>query len=578
MRVLFSFSPTVYRRAYPADVYLRTQEDSVVPSAIQELQTLADAYLRTYCETYPLVAVWLGFHEYDGRLPDLSRRALETRLADLRRFLDDLDQIDPADLDERAWLDYQVVRHEALFEAFTLAEWRKLERDPIPYLETLDVGNYILRAYAPLEVRARALLAHLRNVPAVLSAMRENLTHPMRPAVGVAARIGKGLASFLHDDLPGALSGLEDGALRAELDEAIRDAVREVEAAVAWLENDLAPRATDDFALGAERFARMLALSEGLDISLDRLREVAEADLTRNQEAFLETAARLGGPGRDPQQVIAEGKRRHPAPEDLIPEVRRLVDDLRQTVLARGIVSVPYDENCIVAETPPFLRYAFAMMYSSGPFETAARESYYYVTPPEPDWPSEKVEEWMTAFTYHSLWSTCVHEAWPGHYLHGLHTRNAPSAVTKAFGSYAFTEGWAHYCEQMMGETVCPDDLWARLGQLSEALLRDVRFVCALGLHTAGMTVEEATRRFVEDAFMERAPAEEEAIRGTYDPQYLNYTLGKLMVLKLREDVRVREGENFDLRRFHDRFLSYGTPPIPLLRRLLLGADEGDEV
>jgi len=547
-------------------------------SAVQELRTLADAYLRAYCDTYPHVAVWLGFHEYDGRLPDLSRRGLEARRADLRRFLSDLERIDPTDLDAQAWLDYQVVRHEALFEAFAIEDWRRLERDPIPYLETLDVGNYILRNYAPLEVRARALMAHLRGVPAVLSAMRENLIHPMRPAVGVAARIGKGLASFLQDDLPAALSVLEDGALRAELDEAIRDAVREVNAAVSWLENDLAPRAADDFALGPERFARMLALGEGLDIPLDRLREVAEADLARNKEAFLETAARLGGPGRDPQQVIADGKRRHPAPEDLIPAVRQLVDDLRQTVITRGIVSVPYDENCIVAETPPFLRYAFAMMYSSGPFETTAKESYYYVTPPERDWPPEKVEEWMTAFTYHSLWSTCVHEAWPGHYLHGLHTRNAPSPVTKTFGSYAFTEGWAHYCEQMMWETVCPDDLWARLGQLSEALLRDVRFVCALGLHTAGMTVEEATRRFMEDAFMEAATAEEEAVRGTYDPGYLNYTLGKLMLLKLREDVRAREGENFDLRRFHDRFLSYGTPPIPVVRRLMLGGDEGDVV
>ena len=550
----------------------------MTPSAVQELRTLADAYLRAYCDTYPHVAVWLGFHEYDGRLPDLSRRGLEARLADLRRFLSDLERIDPTDLDSQAWLDYQVVRHEALFEAFAIEDWRRLKRDPIPYLETLDVGNYILRNYAPLEVRARALLAHLRGVPAVLSAMRENLVHPMRPAVGVAARIGKGLASFLQDDLPGALSGLEDGALRGELEAAIRDAVREVNAAVSWLENDLAPRAADDFALGPERFARMLALSEGLDIPLDRLREVAEADLARNKEAFLETAARLGGPGRAPQQVIAEGKRRHPAPEDLVPTVRQLVDDLRQTVITRGIVFVPYDENCVVAETPPFLRYAFAMMYSSGPFETAAKESYYYVTPPERDWPPEKVEEWMTAFTYHSLWSTCVHEAWPGHYLHGLHTRNAPSPVAKAFGSYAFTEGWAHYCEQMMWETVCPDDLWARLGQLSEALLRDVRFVCALGLHTAGMTVEEATRRFMEDAFMEAATAEEEAVRGTYDPGYLNYTLGKLMLLKLREDVRAREEENFDLRRFHDRFLSYGTPPIPIVRRLMLGEDEGDVV
>ncbi|MDW7991338.1 MAG: DUF885 domain-containing protein [Anaerolineae bacterium] len=544
-------------------------------STISALCALADRYLKAYCETYPPFAVWLGFHEYDGRLPDLSRKGLETRLADLRRFLAELDEIDPTGLDETSWLDYQILRHEAAFEAFVLEDWRRLERDPIPYLETLSVANYILRNYAPLEVRVRALISHLRGFPAILTAMRENLTHPARPAVGVAARIGRGLASFLRDDLPQAVAALEDKTLRAELDEALRDAVQEVEAAVSWLENDLAPRATDDFALGPERFARMLALGEGIDVSLDHLREVAEADLARNKEAYLETAARLGGPGRDLQGVIAEGKRRHPAPEDLIPTVRRLVDDLRRIVLERGIVSVPYDENCIVAETPPFLRYAFAMMYDVGPFEPVAREAYYYVTPPERDWPPEKVEEWMTAFTFHSLWSTCVHEAWPGHYLHGLHNRNAPTSVSKAFASYAFTEGWAHYCEQMMWETVCPDDLWARLGQLSDALLRNVRFVCALGLHTGGMTVEEATRRFLEDAFMEPATAEEEAIRGTYDPQYLNYTLGKLMVLKLRDDVRRREGANFDLRRFHDRFLSWGTPPIPVVRHLMLG-EAGD--
>lgn len=547
-------------------------------SAIRALQTLTNAYLKAYCETYPHHAVLLGFHEYDGRLPDYSRPAQERRLADLRRFLADLERIDPADLDETGWLDYQVVRHEAAFEAFVLEDWQRLARDPILYLETLDVGNYILRNYAPLQRRVRALIAHLRGFPAVLSAMRENLTQATRPAVGVAVRIGKGLASFLEGDLPGALAGLEDSALRAEFEAANLEAIEQVVEAVSWLENDLAQRATADFALGAERFARMLALREGVTIPLDELRRVAEEDLARNQETYLDTAARLGGPGRKLEDVIAEGKRLHPAPDDVVPLVHRLVDELRQTVREWGIVSIPYDENCIVAKTPPFLRYAFAMMYSSGPFETAAHESYYYVTPPERDWPPERVEEWMTAFTYHSLWSTCVHEAWPGHYLHGLHTRNAPSAVTKAFGSYAFTEGWAHYCEQMMLETVCPDDLWARLGQRTEALLRNVRFVCALGLHTGGMTVEEATRRFVEDAFMEPATAEEEAIRGTYDSGYLNYTLGKLMVLKLRDDVQARQGDHFDLRRFHDRFLSYGTPPIPVVRRLMLGTDEGDVV
>lgn len=550
-------------------------------SARRELAALTDHYLRQYCEFYPEVAVWLGFHEYDGRLPDLSRPALTARTSTLHGFLADLERFDPADLDDLAWLDYQVVQHAAGFEAFVIEEWRRWERDPLPYLEVLDVTNYVLRNYAPLQVRVPALIAHLKGFPAVLAAMQENLTLASRPVVEVAVRIARGTRSFLETDLPQALGGLRDMPLRAEFEAANREAVEQVEQIAVWLENDLLGQARADFAIGGERLVHMLALGEAVDLPLKRLEEVAEADLVRHKTAYLETVDQIGPAGRDPRQVIAEGKRRHPTPDRLIPEVRKIVDELRRIVIEYGLVSVPYDENCIVSETPAFLRTAFAMMHDTGPFEQVAREAYYYVTPPEPDWPSQKVEEWMSAFAYHILWNTCVHEAWPGHYLHGLHLRKAPSKATKAFGTYSSFEGWAHYCEQMMLEqgaarqtSLGGDGLWVRLGQLNEALLRNVRFVCALGLHTGMMTVEEARQRFIEDAFMEPATAEEEALRGTYDPQYLNYTLGKLMLLKLRDDLQARQGADFDLRAFHDRFLAYGAPPVPLVRALLLGRED----
>ena len=540
----------------------------------KKLSTIADAYLNAYCETYPNMAVWLGFHEYDGRLPDLRRAALAARATDLRRFLADLDQINPADLDDLAWLDYQVLRHQAAFEAFVLEDWRKWERDPLFYLEPLDISNYVLRNYAPLEQRVRALIDHLRGFHAIFEAMRENLTQVSQPVVEVAARIARGMVAFLEADLPQALADLEDAALRAEFAAANRQAIRLGEQAAAWLEKDLPPRASADFAIGPERFTRMLRLGEAVDLPLERLWEVAEADLARNKAAYLETAAQIA-PGRDLQGVVAEGLRNHPQPANLVQEARQMVDSLRCYVIEHGIVSVPYDENCIVAETPAFLRHAFAMMDPPGPFEQVAKEAYYYVTPPEPDWSPEKTEEWMGQFAYHTLGGICVHEAWPGHYLHFLHLRNAPSKVTKAFGVYSAYEAWAHYCEQMMLEVGWQaGDPWARLGQLSEALVRNVRFVCALGLHTQGMTVEEAKQRFVADAFMEPATAQEEAVRGTYDPQYLSYTLGKLMLLKLREDVRTREGEAFNLQAFHDRHLSYGAPPVPLVRAMILGRDD----
>jgi uncharacterized protein (DUF885 family) len=542
----------------------------------KELIALTDDYLHTYCATYPNLAVWLGFHEYDGRLPDLSRSAIEARAADLRRFLADLDRIDPTDLDDLGWLDYRVVYHQAGFEAFVLEDWRRWERDPLYYLEALDVSNYVLRNYAPLEQRVRALVAHLRGSPAVLEAMQGNLTQVSQPVLRIGVRIAKGSLAFLTEELPQALAGLEDPALQAEFEAASREAISLMEQAAAWLENDLAPRATADYALGPERFSRMLWLGEAVDLPLGQLQEVAEADLVRNKAAYLETASQIG-PGRDPREVIAEGLRNHPAPDNLVAETRQMVDELRRIVIEYGVVSVPYDENCIVAETPSFLRAAFAMLYGPGPFEQVAKEAYYYVTPPEPDWPPEKAEEWMSGFAYHVLRSATVHEAWPGHYLHELHIRNAPSKMTKAFGAYSFFEAWAHYVEQMMLEIGWrAEDPWARMGQLSEALSRNVRFVCALGLHTGGMTVEEAAQRFIEDAFMEQATAEEEALRGTGDPQYLSYTLGKLMLLKLREDVKAREGESFDLRAFHDQVLAYGAPPVPLVRAMMLGRDDRD--
>ena len=543
-------------------------------SARHALSRLTDAFLRAYCEANPHVAVWLGFHEYDGRLPDLRTAALRDRVAELHRFLEQLGRFDPADLEDLAWLDHQVVYHQAAFEAFVLEEWRRWERDPLFYLEVLDPSNYVLYNYAPLEQRVRALVVHLRGFPAVLEAMQANLTQASRPVVGLGMRVAKGTLTFLQVDLPQALAPLGDDKLRRAFEVANGDAAAMLEQAVAWLEDVLTPSVTADYALGPERFARMLDLGEAVDLPLERLREVAETDLARNKAAYLEAVARIA-PRRDPREVIAEGMRDHPEPENLVREARQMVDSLRRYIAENGVVSIPYDENCIVAETPSFLRTAFAMMYDTGPFEQVAKEAYFYVTPPEPDWTAEKVEAWMSAFIYPLLRNTCVHEAWPGHYLHGLHVRNAPSKATKAFGSYSSFEAWAHYCEQMMLEIGWrADDPWARLGQLNDALVRNVRFVCALGLHTSGMTVEEAEQRFVEDAFMEQATANEEALRGTSDPQYLGYTLGKLMLLKLRDDLRARQGEDFHLRAFHDRFLSYGAPPVPLVRALMLGRDE----
>ncbi|HEU4793909.1 MAG TPA: DUF885 domain-containing protein, partial [Nitrolancea sp.] len=332
-------------------------------------------------------------------------------------------------------------------------------------------------------------------------------------------------------------------------------------------------RATNAFAIGADAFAQMLRFGEMVDTPLETLLAVGEEDLARNSTAAIETAAEIDQ-DRDIREIMSELSADHPSASELIPATARMLESLRNYVIERAIVTIPSDNRCLVEETPSFLRWAFAMMDTAGPFETRARESYYYITPPEADWPQERQEEWLTEFNYAGLQDISIHEAYPGHFAHFLHLPLIPYPARQVFLSYAFVEGWAHYVEQMMLDIGYGDgDPRLRLAQIKEALTRNCRYIAAIKMHTQGMTVDEATQLFMEKAFAEEAPARQEAVRGTFDPGYLNYTLGKLMILKLREDYRRQEGPAFSLLEFHDRLLGLGAPPVPLARRALLRED-----
>ena len=311
-----------------------------------------------------------------------------------------------------------------------------------------------------------------------------------------------------------------------------------------------------------------------VDMSLERLLNIGEADLRRNLKRFADVAASIDA-DKTPAEVMAAIAADHPAADMLIDETRDMLEDIRQYLIDKDIVSVPSEVRCRTVPTPSFMRWAFAALDFPGPYEEKATETYYYVTPVEEHWSDAEKEEWLTSFNYATLRAVSVHEAYPGHYVHYLHTRNADSMMSRVFGAYSFWEGWAHYAEQVMVEAGYLAEPRNELGQLTEALLRDCRFICAIRMHTQGMTVAEATRFFMENAFLEELPARKEAMRGTFDPMYLNYTLGKLMILKLRDDFIAATGDAFSLRRFHDEFLSYGAPPIPLAREMMLGEDSG---
>ncbi len=545
----------------------------VLPS--ERLSRFSDEYLAALFDTYPPLASSLGLHDYDGLVPDFREGARNRRIAALRAFKTRLADIPPGALDAEDSHDYTLLSLSVDEELFELETLREFDRNPMAYSGALDVSGYVKRNYAPLERRVEALTGHLRHFPDVLVAAREILQPQIPlPFLETSLEVFMGTIQFLEHDLPAAVRPVGAGALWSRFERANTDALAALRAFTQYLDKDLRPRATDDFAIGEDRFRTMLRLGEMVDLPLNRLLEIGRDDMARNQRRLRGVAARLA-PGVPIQEVVRRQSRDHPSADRLIPEAAQVLDELREFILARGLVTVPSDVRCRVEETPPFARWAFAMMDTAGPFEVAT-ESYYYVTPPEPDWTPEQKEEWLAKFDYGTLRDVGIHEVYPGHYVHFLHIKHVPRRLRQVLTSYSFVEGWAHYCEEMMLEAgYRRDDPQLQIAQLSEALLRNVRFLVSIQMHTRAMSVEEATRLFVDEAFMEPLGARKEAARGTFDPGYLNYTLGKLLILKLRDDLQRIQGGRFTLRAFHDSVLALGAPPVPLARRHLTGQESG---
>ena len=536
-----------------------------------------ETVLKDMWEFYPSLASGLGLHDYDGRLSDISAGAMARRVSDLKPAIESLEAIDASALETQGRFDLRILTSALRKELFELTEIKAHETNPMDMLGHIELSNYVKRDYAPLEQRAAALVAALEAVPSFLDSLQAGLSRQIGASVLEASvEAYEGIASFYETDLPPALASLGDQATMRRFEEARRAASQAVIGFAQHLKS-LRDQASDHFAIGEHNFMGLLCHGEMVDLPMERALQVGEADLERNLARFREVAAQVD-PARSPQQIMGEIASDHPQANMLIPTAADMLEDIRQFLIDRDIVSVPSEVRCEVTETPSFMRWAFAAMDMPGPYETKATESYYYVTPVEEHWTEEQQEQWLTSFNYASLQNISVHETYPGHYVHYLHTLSASSMLSRVFGAYSFWEGWGHYTEEMMiEEGYAKGDLRKVLGQLSDALLRNCRYVCAIRMHTQGMTVEEATRFFMENAYMEELPARKEAMRGTFDPMYLNYTLGKLMILKLRDDYRRERGASYSLKDFHDTFLSFGAPPIPMVREMML-REPGTEV
>ncbi len=524
-----------------------------------------------YYERNPETAVDAGLHEYDGQMKDHGKESLQAYGNWLTQVVADASAYSDLEGIEAFERDYLLTEMNG--QLFWLRDSDYPSKNPNFYIR-FGVSVYVDREYAPLEERLRAYTQYISQVPARLATMRENLKPPLpAPFLQISHGILSGFAGYLETTVPELFAAVEDEQLQRQFAAANADATDAVKQAAAWLE-ELKATGTDDFALGEERFLKMLKDGQGVDITLEQLKAAGERDLQRNLDALNEACAEFA-PGESTPDCVSKVQVQKP-PEGAVGGASRQLPALKQFVLDNEIVSIPSDEVALVDESPPHRRFNAAYINIPGPFESGL-PSVYYIAPADPEWSEEDQLAYIPGET--RLLGISVHEVWPGHFLQYLHSNRTENNIGRHFGTYTFSEGWAHYTEQMVVDAGLGDgDPSIRIGQLLNALRRNARYMSAIGLHAEGMTLEESQAMFSEYAFADPGNAMQQALRGTYDPGYLNYTLGKLMINKLREDWTTGRGGREAWGRYHDKFLSYGVPPIPLVREQMLGDDyDGDE-
>jgi hypothetical protein len=526
---------------------------SSVPSA-SSLGSLRDRVLDMLLADAPDVARDLGLHEYDGRVAPVGKQAIADRVARLNRASEELASVDEKALNPDEALDVAELKSWVARDLFTLVDMDAPRKSAQFYEPLFTVNVYLDRDYVPLEERMRRLTAQEEAALGEVGHVRENLAPPLsKPTTEVAARDFAGFATYLRGEVVavmGKVGTTEERARFAKANDALAKAAEDLGA---WLKKE-AVRGDQSHILGPERYARLLSVQEGLRMPLSEFERMNEANLQANKKAYEALAPKVKG------KFVKEG--------ELFATAATMAKNARDFIVAHGIVTLASSDEPTVRETPPYERWNSASIEMSGPFEKA-RSAYYQLTIPEKTMPEKERQAYLG--TFGRLLGTTVHEVYPGHFVQGRWQERAPTRVQKAFGSYSFVEGWAHYGEQLMiDEGFGKDDPENELAMLEGALLRNCRFAASVGIHTKGMTVDQAERLFVSECHQDVGTAHEQAVRGTFDPGYFAYTLGKLQILALRDEAQKKLGSRFSLRAFHDALLAHGAPPIPLIHDRVL--------
>lgn len=524
-------------------------------------------FIEGYFRLNPSDAVYQGRHDFDGQLPDWSAAGLKKQADFLRSAITRARAFDGRKLSAADRFERDYLVNVAQGKLFWLEDADNPHRNPAYYVGGgLDPNVYIARPYADAPTRMKAIIAFFKNVPAAAANIRANLKTPMPLSFvnyGVAGF--NGFADFYAGDAKAAFAGVKDAALQRYFGLAAAAAASAMRDVAAFIEAQR-PAATQGFAIGAARFSRMLAATEGVSLPLEQLEAAGRADLRRNQAALAEACGKFA-PGATIENCVAKMNANKPEGGP-VAEARRQIPTLKAFVLAKDLITIPGTEQALVEESPPYNRQNSAYIDPPGPYDKGI-PSVYYISPPDPSWTKEVQDGFIPG--KQDLLFTSVHEVMPGHFVQFLHANRSPSIFGQLFVGYAFAEGWAHYAEEMMWEAgLNAGDPETHIGQLANALLRDCRYLSAIGMHARGMTQEQSRQLFVTECHQDEGTARQQSARGTYDPAYLNYTMGKLMIRKLRADWAASRGGRAGWKRFHDAFLSFGGPPIPLVRKAMM--------
>ncbi len=589
-------SRAVFSLAAPLLALSSFAQHPTADGAGQTFNTLSEQYFdQVYFHFAPTAGTSAGLHQYDPQLEDYSAAGVQKEVAALHEWDRKISAVNPSALDAEPAADRDILLNSIRAELLELEVIRGWEKNPDNYSSgvTSSIFTIMERPYAPVDTRLRAAVEREKQIPQVFIEARKNLKNPPRIYTEIALEQMDGNISFFQNDVPQAFAAATDPQLKAEFAKTNAAVIDAMKSYVTWMKSDLLPRSNGDFRYGADTFRKALAYNEMVDIPLDRLLQIGYGDLHKNQAEFARVAKEID-PSKTPQEELAELAAIHPAPADLLRAFEARFDSEISFIRSHNIITIPSDVQPTLEETPPFMRATTqASMDPPGPFETHSTKAYFNVTLPEPNWPAQKTSEYMAAFNIGTIVSTSVHEAYPGHYVQFLWTPQFPSKIRKIIGANTNIEGWAHYCEQMMldqgynapgvGTTGAAGTKEAereskliKLGQLQDALLRDARFIVAIRMHTGvggELSIPEAEDFFVSEGYQSRPIAEVETKRGTADALYLYYTLGKLEIMKLRQDVQQRQGAAFSLEHFHDDFMRQGFAPIKVIRKAMLHDD-----